>query len=81
MPNAAKKYDLGKVILFFPIMYNTITLLYCLLTGTYNGDYLGYKYRSSIFIIIAYLLSFIPLIIYGNFINILNRRRKPNKYI
>ena len=40
-------YKAAKIILLIFIMFNVISYLYALFTGTYNGDYLGAKVKLS----------------------------------
>lgn len=82
-----KEISVGKIIISFPIIYNTITFIYCLINQKYNGDYIGYPINNIYILIIAYILSFIPYIILWKFYLYFSKRKfkdkiiKPNKNI
>lgn len=49
-----------------PLLYNTITYLYCLYSGDFTGDYLGVSINNNYILTFSYICSFIPYIILWN---------------
>ena len=53
----------GKLLIFFPLFYNTVNLLYCLYSGCFTGDYLGITVNNYNLLFVTYVCSFIPQIV------------------
>lgn len=71
----------GYILISLPILYNTITFLYCNISGIYNGDYLGVPIENNLLFALGYILSFIPFIILWQFYTAFKKRSKSVKII
>ena len=61
--NSAVDTSKGKLLIFFPLFYNTVNLLYCLYSGCFTGDYLGITVNNYNLLFVTYVCSFIPQIV------------------
>lgn len=79
--NLCNQISVGKIIISFPIIYNTVTFIYCIITGRYNGDYIGYPIYNKSILVLAYILSFIPYLILWRFYIFFSKKKQINKPI